>query len=54
MDKENLIILTNEKIYENNGSYCDNIDIKNLSEKLNNYFNVCLIGRKSSQNSRNQ
>tara|TARA_B100001093_G_scaffold518674_1_gene604386 strand:+ start:118 stop:1137 length:1020 start_codon:yes stop_codon:yes gene_type:complete len=49
MDKENLIILTNEKIYENNGSYCDNIDIKNLSEKLNNYFNVCLIGRKSSQ-----
>lgn len=49
MDKENLIILTNEKIYENNGSYCDNIDIKNLSEKLNNYFNVYLIGRKSSQ-----
>ena len=49
MTKHNLIILTNEKIYENNESYCDNIDIKNLSEKLSNYFNVSLIGRKSVQ-----
>mgnify|MGYP001346876821 FL=1 len=49
MTKHNLIILTNEKIYENNESYCDNIDIKNLSEKLSNYFNVSLIGRKSIQ-----
>ncbi len=49
MNKHNLIILTNEKIYENNESYCDNIDIKNLSEKLSNFFNVSLIGRKSDQ-----
>tara|TARA_Y200000002_G_scaffold193478_1_gene159830 strand:- start:2242 stop:3255 length:1014 start_codon:yes stop_codon:yes gene_type:complete len=49
MNKHNLIILTNEKIYEKKESYCDNIDIKNLSEKLSNYFNVSLIGRKSDQ-----
>ena len=49
MNKQNLIILTNEKIYEKNGYYCDNIDIKNLSEKLSNYFDVCLTGRNSNQ-----
>ena len=49
MNKDNLVILSNEKICINNGYFCDNIDIKNLSEKLNNYFNVYLIGRKSKQ-----
>lgn len=49
MNKHNLVILTNEKIYENNGYFCDNIDIKNLSEKLSSYFDVCLAGRNSNQ-----
>ena len=44
MNKDNLVILSNEKIYDNSSYFCDNIDIKNLSEKLNNYFNVYLIG----------
>ena len=49
MNKDNLVILSNEKIYDNSGYFCDNIDIKNLSEKLNYHFNVYLIGRKSNQ-----
>ena len=47
MNKDNLVILSNEKIYDNSSYFCDNIDIKNLSEKLNDHFNVYLIGRKS-------
>ena len=49
MNKDNLVILSNEKIYDNSSYFCDNIDIKNLSEKLNDHFNVYLIGRKSNQ-----
>ena len=49
MNKDNLVILSNEKIYDKSSYFCDNIDIKNLSEKLNDHFNVYLIGRKSNQ-----
>ncbi len=43
-----LFIITNEKIFENEGKYyCDNIDSKSTPEGLNNYFDVNLIGRRS-------
>lgn len=43
-----LFIVTNESIYEKNGKFfCDNLDLKSTPEKLNEYFEVNLIGRKS-------
>ena len=44
---QKLLIITNEKIYENNNSYyCDNIDLKSTPEGLNKNFEVNLIARK--------
>ena len=43
MKKENLVILNNEKIFEENGNfYCENLDLKVVPEGLNNYFDVSL------------
>ena len=43
-----LTIITNENIYSDNENfYCDNLDIKTLSEGLSNQFKVHLIGRSS-------
>jgi len=49
MTNKNLIIINNEKIFEeNNNFYCDNLDLKVLPEGLSQYFNVEYIVRKSS------
>ena len=48
MSKNNLIIITNEKISNRNESYyCDNIDIKTTAQKLQSFYEVTLVGRKS-------
>ena len=48
MANKNLIIINNEKISkEKNGFCCDNIDIKSISEDLNEKFEVSLIARSS-------
>ena len=48
MANKNLIIINNEKISkEKNVFYCDNIDIKSISEDLNKKFDVSLIARSS-------
>ena len=47
-NKENLYIISNEKISEINGGYfCDNIDMKSTPEGLNNEFDVHIIARHS-------
>ena len=46
---QKLFIISNESIYENNNGYfCDNIDLKSTPEGLNKKFEVNLIARKSS------
>lgn len=48
MKKENLVLISNEKIMESDMNYfCDNIDIKSIPEGLNNNFQILLITRKS-------
>ncbi len=48
MSEHNLIIITNEKISNKNESYyCDNIDIKITAQKLQSFYDVTLVGRKS-------
>ncbi len=48
MKKENLVIVSNEKTYFDNGNYfCDNIDTKSISEGLEKEFNLQLFVRKS-------
>ena len=43
-----LVIISNESIFKNNDVfYCDNIDIKSISEGLNKNFEISIIGRKS-------
>mgnify|MGYP001208307927 CR=1 FL=1 len=50
MNKENLVILNNEKIFKDEKNfYCDNLDLKVVPEGLNNYFNVKFIVRKSAK-----
>ena len=50
MKKENLVILNNEKIFEENGNfYCENLDLKVVPEGLNNYFDVSFIVRSSKK-----
>jgi glycosyltransferase involved in cell wall biosynthesis len=47
---EKLFIITNERIYNHEGSFfCDNLDLKSTPEGLNNKFEVNLIGRKSKK-----
>ena len=41
MEKKELIIINNEKVFNDNGDfYCDNLHLKVLPEGLNEYFNV--------------
>jgi len=50
MSNKDLVILNNEKVYENNGSfYCENLDLKVLPEGLNDYYQVNYIVRKSKK-----
>ena len=45
-----LFIITNERIYENNGNFfCDNIDSKSTPESLNKNFEVNIISRRSNK-----
>jgi len=45
---KNLIIINNEKVFEENKNfYCDNLDLKILPEELNNYYKVQYIVRSS-------
>tara|TARA_X000000950_G_C13913426_1_gene659906 strand:- start:2657 stop:3673 length:1017 start_codon:yes stop_codon:yes gene_type:complete len=49
--KNKLFIITNESIYfdKEKNFFCDNIDIKSISEELNKYSEVRLLGRKSKK-----
>ena len=50
MSSKNLIIINNEKIFqEENNYYCDNLDLKILPEDLNKYHKVQYIVRKSKK-----
>ena len=50
MNKKNLVILNNEKIYDNaQNFFCDNLDLKVVPEGLDNFFNVKFIARKSKK-----
>ena len=49
MSNKDLVIINNEKISnDNNGFYCDNVDIKTIPENLNKNFKVTLIARSSN------
>jgi len=48
MKKENLVLLSNEKINKSDSGYfCDNIDIKSTAEGFNDRFDVLVIARES-------
>ena len=48
MKKENLVIVSNEKVHFDNKSYfCDNIDMKSIPEGLSKNFEIELFVRKS-------
>jgi len=48
--KKKLFIITNESFYiKNNSFFCDNIDLKSIPEALSEYFEICIIGRKSKK-----
>ena len=48
MKKENLVLITNEKVMKSSTNYlCDNIDIKSIPEGLNKNFQILLVTRKS-------
>ena len=50
MSNKDLIIINNEKVYENNeGFYCENLDLKVLPEGLSDYYQVNYIVRKSKK-----
>ena len=50
MNKENLVILNNEKVFKENGNFfLDNLDLKVIPEGLNQFFNVKFIVRKSKK-----
>ena len=50
MTNKDLIIINNEKIFEDNKNfYCDNLDLKVIPEGLSEYYNVEYIVRKSSK-----
>ena len=48
--KNKIFIITNERIYlnKNNDFYCDNIDLKSIPEELDKFFDINIIGRRSS------
>ena len=46
MKKENLVLISNEKINKSDSGYfCDNIDIKSTAEGFNDSFDVLVIAR---------
>ena len=46
MIKKTIIIISNESIsYEKNHFYCDNVDMKSITEELDNKFSVLHISR---------
>ena len=48
MKKENLVLISNEKINKSDfGYFCDNIDIKSTAEGFNDSFDVLVIARES-------
>lgn len=49
--KNKIFIITNEQIHidKNNEYFCDNIDLKSIPESLNKFFDINIIGRKSSK-----
>ena len=48
MSYKDLVILNNEKVFEENGIfYCNNLDLKVLPEELNEYHKVTYLVRKS-------
>ena len=50
MNKENLVILNNEKVFKENGNFfLDNLDLKVIPEGLNQFFNIKFIVRKSKK-----
>ena len=50
MTNKDLIIINNEKIFEDNKNfYCDNLDLKVIPEGLSEYYYVEYIVRKSSK-----
>ena len=50
MNKENLVILNNEKVFaDDDGFHCDNLDLKVVPEELNKHFNVKYIVRRSKK-----
>ena len=50
MNKQNLIILNNEKVFKDgDGFFCENLDLKIVPEGLNNFFNVKFIVRSSKK-----
>ena len=49
--EQRLCIITNEQLYESNGSFfCDNIDLKSIPEGLKEFADIKIIGRKSRKN----
>ena len=49
MSYNNLVIINNEKVFEeNNNFYCDNLDLKIIPEELNEYYKVQYIVRRSN------
>ncbi len=50
MNKQNLIILNNEKVFKDGDNYfCENLDLKIVPEGLNSFFNVKFIVRSSKK-----
>ena len=50
MNKYPLVIINNEKVFNDSGNfYCENYDIKTLTEGLNEYHPVTFIARNSSK-----
>jgi glycosyltransferase involved in cell wall biosynthesis len=50
MSKKDLVIINNEKITKDESNfYCENVDIKSISEDLNENFNVTLVARESKR-----
>jgi len=48
-DTKNLVIINNEKVFSNeNGFFCDNIDLKSIPEGLSKNFNLLAILRTST------
>ena len=55
MEKKSLIIINNEKVFEEDGQfYCDNFDMKATPETLADYYSVEFIVRNSKKKGKNK